>query len=114
MKKLKPLMPSLREKKRYLVFEIITESTPDYKDVAKEIDISTKNILGTMDLAKAGVIHIPKRYDAEKKKGMIRVNNKYVEKIITSLGMIKTIAEKDAIIRCTYVSGTIKKANSKL
>lgn len=109
VKRLKPLMPSLREKKRYILYEVISKEDADINEVVREIDINCKNMLGTIELAKAGVIHLKKRYNPQTKRGVLRVNNKYVDKIITSMTLITKIKDKEAIIRSLYVSGILKK-----
>lgn len=51
--------------------------------------------------------------DWKNNKGIIKVNNKYVDMIRTSLMLIKKVNSEDIIIRTKGVSGLLNKAKSK-
>jgi len=55
-KKIKPLLPSLKEKKRYIAFEIISKrKITDLKQIQKEIWDSSLSFFGELGAAKAGL-----------------------------------------------------------
>ncbi len=115
MERIKPLIPTLREKKRYITFEIISKNHDfGLKDLEHSIKHEFKELYGIDGQAKAGIILISKRYDLAKQKGIIRINNKYVDKLKLSLAMVKKIKNTDAIIRTLITSGMIKKAAEKI
>lgn len=109
MKQIKPLMPSMRERKRYLVFEIIgktVSSTDAYKAVKKAVS----DFLGTIGTAGAGLISINKY---KNNRGTIRLNHRYVNHVRAALLMITTIQETPVIVRSIGTSGILKKADKK-
>jgi len=114
MEKLKPLIPTLREKKRYLAFEIITKDAINlgFSDVQKAIKESFKDLYGQTGEGDAGIIMLSKKY--KNNKGVIRVNNKYVDKLKLSLAMIKEINKNEAIIRSLTSSGMVRIAAEKI
>ncbi len=107
---MKPLLPSLKEKKRYLAFEV---SKPiKFKLVSKAIWDNVLNYLGTKGTAQAGIWLLNDKY--KKNKGLIRVSNKHVDDLKTSLALIKKIDNKDVIVKSLGVSGILNKAENYL
>jgi ribonuclease P/MRP protein subunit POP5 len=112
--KIKPLMPCLREKKRYLVFEIIgNESFNNAKYINKAIYTGISEFLGKIESARAGAMVISNKYDLKRQRGLIRVNNKYVDLVKSSLLFVNKINGKKAIFKTLGVSGILKKAYTK-
>lgn len=108
--KTKPLLPSLREKKRYLAFEIISEQAIDKKSAFGSILKKASETLGKIDMAKAGIAILPEKYDTEKQRGVIRVNHKYLEKLRATLCLLTKINNKDVLVRSLGASGMVNKA----
>ncbi len=114
MTKIKPLLPSLREKKRYLVFEIISKTKiNNLNSISKAIFQSCHDFLGQMGLAKAGILILNDKFNKEKQRGIIRVNNKMVNHLKGSLCFVKEIDNQEVIIKSVGVSGILKKAQNK-
>ena len=67
--------------------------------------------MGILHFGKAGVLLIKNQFI--KNKGIIKVNNKYVDYIKASLLLITEINKKKVNIRAIGVSGIIKKAKQK-
>ncbi|MBD3309763.1 ribonuclease P protein component 2 [Candidatus Woesearchaeota archaeon] len=114
MKKIKPLLPSLREKKRYLAFEIASKK--EIKDISAISDAiwkSSLEFLGESGCAKAGIMILKDRYNKEKQRGLIRVSSKHVENLKASLALTKQVQGRKVIIKSIGVSGIIKKAEQK-
>ena len=105
-KKLKPLLPSLREKKRYIAFEVISKDKADYSIIEKSILDSAKEYIGTLNLGKAGLMFLKNKYNKEKQTGIIKVNNKYLDHLRVSLALVNNQA---MIIRSLGASGILKK-----
>ncbi len=113
-KKIKPVMPSLREKKRYLVFEIISKKEiKSFSEVSSLIWQSSLSFLGEIETAKAGIWVLPDKWNPKKRKGIIKVNNKYVDNLKTALTLIKSFKRQQIIIKSVGVSGMINKADKK-
>lgn len=108
--KVKTLIPVLREKKRYLVFEVVSEEKITYDNAKKAIKKATKEFLGDYGLAKAGIIFLK---DWKDNKGILRVSHKEVEKVKMSLALIKDINGKKIIIKSLGQSGIVDKARKK-
>ena len=106
---MKPLLPSLREKKRYLVFEVISNkemtSIPD-----KDIEESMRRLHGDIGLGKAGLIFLRNKWNKMLQRGIIKVNYKYVDQLRAALC---SVHKGGAIIRSVGVSGILKKAEEK-
>jgi ribonuclease P/MRP protein subunit POP5 len=107
---MKPLLPSLRETKRYVVFEVITkQKNIDFPE--NEIKQAFLQLFGEIGLGEAGLIFLHNKY--KNNKGIIRVNNKYVDKLKASFCIITKINNQKATIKSVGVSGTLKKSQEK-
>lgn len=107
---MKPILPSLRERKRYVAFEIISKKPiRDFEAVSDAIEESASDLLGMVEGAKAGVIILPDKY--RNQKGVLKVNHRYVNHIRTSLALIDQIKDQDVIIKTMGVSGILKKTD---
>lgn len=98
---MKRLIPSLREKKRYLRYKIIGNKL-SYNDVNEEIKNKMYEYIGKSGMARAGLIFM---------NNIIRVNNKYVNELKASLCLVN---RKDIIIKSDKVSGNINKVKGGL
>ena len=108
--KLKPILPSLREKKRYLVFEVISkEKISDFEHVANEIQHCSLQFLGKLGAAKAGIIPLANKWNESLQRGIMKVSHKHVDAAKASL----MFTNNDIIFRSLGVSGILKKAESK-
>ena len=107
---MKHLMPSLRQKKRYLVYDVVSEELLDKKTVENEILNAAVELNGRLVLGKAGLVFLD---DWNKNTGILKVNNKYVDNIKASLCFIRKVNKKEAIIKSKGISGILKKARNK-
>lgn len=106
------LLPSLRQKKRYVVFEIKSDTPFSFTDVKREIDNTLLMFLGQLGLSKSSPMLLKEKF--RNNKFIIKVNHKYVDEIISAVALIKKIKNKSIIIRSIVTSGTLKKASSRL
>jgi len=114
MKKIKAVSPSLREKKRYLAFEIVSkDKISDIQHVIAEIRVRLSEYLGSLGSSKAGVMVLAQRYNPEKQRGLIRVGHKFLDSVRASLCFITNIGGTQVIVRSVGASGTMKKAYDK-
>ena len=111
-KKQKTLLPTLKESQRYLVYNIKIFGNAQISRLNEQIITECNSLLGVFDAGKAGIMNV--KYDDTTKRGIIRVENKYVDKIKVCLGMITTIQDKKLNIDCIYVSGMINKAEDAM
>ncbi len=112
--KLKPVLPSLREKKRYLAFEIISkEKISDFSLVSNAIFNHSFQMLGRIGTAKAGIIPLANKWNAKLQRGIIKVSHNHVDALKSSLIFAGKIGSNDIIIRSLGVSGILNKAVKK-
>ncbi|MBI2208810.1 ribonuclease P protein component 2 [Candidatus Woesearchaeota archaeon] len=112
--KTKPLLPTLREKKRYLAYEVISgHKFNDAFEVNKAIMDAAKEFLGNLGMAKAGIMMINDQFNKEKQRGLLRVSNKHLDNLRASLIFADKIDNNDVIIRSVGASGILKKAQQK-
>ncbi len=108
----KPLRPSLREKKRYLVYEADSEEPiKDFFAFQNKVVQEINKLLGVFDASAAGVQSLKTHKD--KPRGILRVNHKYVDKIRSCFVLISSIGGQDVRLRTVGVSGIIKKAKEQ-
>lgn len=105
--KIKPLMPTLREKKRYMLFDIISDKKFTTEDIVKAINKVKEEFFGKYICSKVGLLILKNKI--ENNKGIIRVNRKFVNHAKVMLSMITKIKDNDAIVRTIKVSGILKK-----
>ena len=111
---LKPLMPSLREKKRYLAFEVVSNGKiKPFPDVNRVIQSSFHVFIGDLGAAKAGLVFVNDRYNDVNQRGLVRVNHKWVDPLKASLTLIKDINHEQVIVRSVGASGILNKAFKK-
>ena len=108
--KLKSLLPSLKEKKRYLVFEVISKNKISQNQAISSIMQKTRDFIGELGMAKAN-LSILEHW--RNNKGIIKASNKYTDEIKASLTLINKIDNSDVIVRCLGVSGILNKAVSR-
>ncbi|MBC7094857.1 ribonuclease P protein component 2 [Thermococcus sp.] len=110
-RKPKTLPPTLRDKNRYIAFQVIGER-PFKKEMIKKAiwDVSLKT-LGELGTARAKPWFI--KFDEKTQTGIVRCDRKYVEEIRFVLTLVTEINGSKAIVRTLGVSGTIKRLKMK-
>ena len=111
MAKLKGLLPSLRERKRYLVFELISSKTFHRIDISKVIWDSLLQVFGEKGAAETGLLFVKDSF--KNNKGILRVTHTAVNKIKTALLLVRDINKTPVILRTLGTSGILKKATTK-
>lgn len=114
MNRIKALKPSLREKKRYLAFEIISKAKiKGFSVIRDTIADCLTGFLGTRESSLAGMIILKERYNQDKQRGIIKISHKYVDKLRASFCFIEKIGGQKVIVRSLGTSGILKKAHEK-
>ncbi len=112
MKKIKPILPSLRERKRYLAFEILSNrQIKEFKLVSDAISSSMLRFIGELGMADAGLLFLDDKFKDQ--KGIIRVNHRYVDELKSALAMVEEIDNQKVLLRSLGLSGILKKAETK-
>ena len=105
-KKLKILIPSLRERERYIAFQIISEEPINYIDLETNLWENMLEFLGEYGLSKTSVWLIKNLYDPKNQIGVIRCNHKSLTQVLACLGLISRLGESR--VKILKISGTIK------
>ncbi|MBN2566612.1 hypothetical protein JXB02_00830 [Candidatus Woesearchaeota archaeon] len=114
MRTAKPLLPSLRERKRYLVFEVLSDSRiADFGAVAGAITDASRTLYGELGLAKQGLWLLKEAWDGERQRGILRVNRSHVDEAKLALAAIRRVGKGEAAVRSLGVSGILKKARER-
>jgi len=110
MKKLKILPPTLRERKRYIAFQVIPETDEDftYSDLEAAIWNVTLDFLGEDGVAKTSMWLLKDTWNPRIGVGIIKCNHKSTELIIASLGLIDRLGDNRICFKILKVSGTIR------
>jgi len=102
---MKTILPTLKEKNRYLVYEINNNKKCTINEIRGELNTAMLRFLGEFEYAKANILILD---DFKENRGIIKVNSKYVDKVRVALMLIKNF-----IAETIGVSGTLKKARIK-
>jgi ribonuclease P/MRP protein subunit POP5 len=108
------LNPSMREKRRYLAFEAITNKPVSCEKAYKAFSIQAQALMGSAAFAKSGFRLFPKMWNSEKQRGMVKIQRKFVDPAKASLCLVRKIGRQNAIMRSIGVSGMINKATNYL
>ena len=106
MKKIKPIMPSLKEKKRYIAYEVIAEAKPNIQAVEKAITDSMLSFVGELGTAQAGILF--------PKQGIVRVSHLATEQAKAAIALVKQINGSKVALRTLGTSGMLNKAEKYL
>ncbi|MBW2990693.1 hypothetical protein KY348_03245 [Candidatus Woesearchaeota archaeon] len=109
--KVNPLKPSMREKKRYMAYELMSDKALS-KDADKALIAKIKELLGIFAAGKAGVMSV--KYNSTNQKGILRVDRKFVDNTRSCFVMIKDINNEKVLIRTIKVSGMINKVKKEI
>ena len=110
MKKLKILPPTLRERKRYIAFQVIPETEEDfaYSDLEAGIWNTMLDFLGEDGVAKTSMWLLKDTWNPKTRIGVIKCNYKSTEAIITSLGLIDRLGDNRICFKILGISGTVR------
>ncbi len=107
----KYLPPTLREKHRYIAFQLVGERPFRKEEVKKAVWEASLSTLGVLGSAKAKPWFI--KFDEKSQTGIVRVDRKHVEELRFALTLVTEINGSKAIFRTLGVSGTIKRLKKK-
>jgi len=106
--KLKILLPTLREKERYIAFKVISEGPITYSDLESAIWNVALDYLGEYGVSKTSLWIIKNLYDEYNQTSVVKCNNKSVQDVVATLGMISRLGDTRVILKILKISGTIK------
>lgn len=106
---MKPLLPSLKERKRYIAFEILSSSSISEQDMQDTIRRAMHNYVGELGMARAGLQFV----QWSKNKGIARVNHTSADVLKASFPFVDSIKDKKVVVRSLGTSGILIKAQKK-
>jgi len=109
----KILPPSMRPPKRYIVYEVISDTPVIYGELVNAIWTTTMEFLGELGGAEANIWFVHNTYDAKRQTGIIKCRHDSVEKVRAMLALISVVSESKCMVHILGVTGTIKSAKSK-
>jgi len=114
MKNLKILPPTLRERKRYIAFQVISEEPITYSDLEAAIWNVTLDFLGEYGVSKTSLWLLKDTWNPKKQIGILRCNHKSVQSVIACLGLIDRLGDNRISFKILNISGTINSIKRKL
>ena len=106
--RLKTLLPSLRERKRYILFKVISEQPVNYQLFKELLSSTILKFYGELTFGKFGFKILDERWDEKEQVGIIKCNHLYVPNIIVALGLLQRLGDRRVNVKILKVSGTIK------
>ncbi len=107
--KLKSIPPSMRSRRRYLVFELLSSGPLSKEDLIRAFSRTGLHLLGEFGYSslKLSVLEF------EGRKGIIRFMYKKRQSVKAIIALLTEVNGISVIVRTLGVSGTIKKAREK-
>jgi ribonuclease P/MRP protein subunit POP5 len=105
--KLKTL-PSLKERKRYIAFKVISQEPINYSNLEAAIWNTALEFLGEEGVSKTSMWLVKNLYNEKEQVGVIKCNFKATQAVIACLGLIQRLGDVRVILKILKVSGTIK------
>lgn len=106
--KLKPLMPTLRQKKRFVKFVVESDKKFNFRDISFNLMDKCMLYLGLFDMGKSGFWLLRDKFDERTQTGVLKVSTKEKERILGCLALITKIEDTPVRIKVLRVSGTLK------
>jgi ribonuclease P/MRP protein subunit POP5 len=110
---LKVISPTLKERKRYILFKIHSDTEISKDTIAKQCTEACLRFLGEFGCAEAGVQFLPETWDKKTQTGIIKTGHKWVDQTKSALILIKEINGKKTTLSTISTSGTIDKVKGK-
>jgi ribonuclease P/MRP protein subunit POP5 len=108
---MKKLKPALREKKRYIAFQVEGERQYSKREVVREIVNQSLSFFGESGASEFNLWVV--EFNEALQQGFLVCHNKAVGKLKACLGLIGSIGEEKVHFRVLGVSGTIKSLRRK-
>lgn len=127
----------VRIKQRYILFDILSPPSSEHWEAYSESrdsallhlhqvssnEISAKHLLqvirqvlqdhyGDFGAGSAGILLVVKYFSPKTSTGIIRCGRQHLDMIVAVLALINRLGDKEVIMRCVHVSGTIKKCEN--
>jgi ribonuclease P/MRP protein subunit POP5 len=108
---LNPLPPAKRERNRYLVYNVLSDSPVSGEDMGKAIWREALSFLGELGVSRSGLRIVD--FDEKKQQGVIKTGHTSVDEARVVLALVKEVSKKPVTLHVIGVSGILKKARKK-
>ena len=112
MRIMKPVLPSLREKKRYVAFEVISKRKVPFGSVSKALWLSLLSFAGEVGVASGGVSLLEDSWNEDSQSGVVRVAHTAQDLVKASFVLVSDIDGECAVVRSLGSSGILAKARA--
>jgi len=112
-KRPKTLPSSLRGRRRYIAYQVLSEDKIIFQDLSNSIWHSLLNLLGELGAAQADLWIVRDIYDEKRQIGIIRCSHDKVEQVRSALALIERIGDTRITVKVLGISGSIKAARLK-
>ncbi|MFH0928879.1 MAG: Rpp14/Pop5 family protein [Candidatus Aenigmatarchaeota archaeon] len=112
-KRPKPLPSSLRSRRRYIAYQVISEEKVLLDDITNTIWHSVLNFLGEHGTSETDMWIARDTFNEENQTGLIRCAHDSVEEIRTALALIQRIGDARVVFKVLGISGTMNAAKMK-
>lgn len=109
----KTLPSSMRKKRRYLAFEILSEDDVSFDQLVDSFWDALLDFLGEFGTSRTDVWFVKDSWDERRQRGLVRCNHKTVEDVRAALALIKDMDGQRVIVNTLGVSGTMEGARKK-
>jgi ribonuclease P/MRP protein subunit POP5 len=107
--RLKILLPTLREKERYIKFKLISEEPVEYADLEAAIWSTFLEFYGEEGVSRFSLWLIKNLWNPKEQTAVLKCNNKSVQQVLAGLGLISRLGDTRVIFKILGISGTLKK-----
>lgn len=107
------LPSSMRERKRYIAFEVLGEENVEFSQLINAIWHSILNLFGEVKTGDINFWLVKDSWTENKQRGLIKCNHNHVSEVRLALALLERIGERKVSIRTLGVSGTMKSARKK-
>ena len=101
------LLPSLKLRRRYVLFEIKADKEFSASEVQEAVDSGILLFLGQLGISRAQPMFLKERYQPN--RFTVKVNHTSVDDLKAAIILIKSIKNTPMLIRSLRTSGTLKK-----
>jgi len=108
---MKQLKPTLREKNRYVAFELSSDRKCVRDDVVKAVWSTTLRFLGESRASEMSLWIMD--WEDATQRGILKVNHKSIKDLRCGLSMLASVGGAPASVRVLSVSGTLKSVRER-
>jgi ribonuclease P/MRP protein subunit POP5 len=109
--KLKILPSTMRMRKRYVKFKVISEEPIVYEDLEHAIWNTFLDFYGENGTAELDIWLVKNLYNGKDQIGIIRCGHKAVDRVLAGLGLLTRLGDNRIVVKILNVSGTIRGLN---